>query len=278
MTAVNSEGDVAVKTLASGGQKDRTPWVDTTVAKVLLPTVTVLVLIALWQIAALTGVANEAVVPTASDVGVALWNLSRESFFWEATSITVQETLYGFTAGTVVAWVIGTLIGMSRVFSLSFYPIVVAFQIMPRVALAPLFLTWFGFGMSSKVVMAATICFFPVLIGVIVGLNNVDRDARTLMRSMGASRWQTYRSLSLPSSLPVIFAGIKTAMTLALIGAIVGEFIGASEGMGVLVKTFNFNLQIANTFAVIITLSILGLILYGLTELLEAKIVFWTRH
>jgi NitT/TauT family transport system permease protein len=278
MTAVNSEGDVAVKTLASGGQKDRTPWVDTTVAKVLLPTVTVLVLIALWEIAARTGVANEAVVPTASDVGVALWNLSRESFFWEATSITVQETLYGFTAGTVVAWVIGTLIGMSRVFSLSFYPIVVAFQIMPRVALAPLFLTWFGFGMSSKVVMAATICFFPVLIGVIVGLNNVDRDARTLMRSMGASRWQTYRSLSLPSSLPVIFAGIKTAMTLALIGAIVGEFIGASEGMGVLVKTFNFNLQIANTFAVIITLSILGLILYGLTELLEAKIVFWTRH
>ena len=96
------------------------------------------------------------------------------------------------------------------------------------------------------------------------------------MRSFGASRWEEYRKLTLPSSLPVVFAGIKMAMTLALIGAIVAEFVGASEGMGVLIKTFNFQLQVAEGFAVIVALSIIGLILYGITELIESKIVFWT--
>jgi NitT/TauT family transport system permease protein len=167
---------------------------------------------------------------------------------------------------------------MFTIFRLAFYPLVIAFQIMPRIALAPLFLTWFGFGITSKIVMAATICFFPVLIAVVVGLENVDRDARSLMRSFGASRWEEYRKLSLPSSLPVIFAGIKTAMTMALIGAIVAEFVGGSEGMGVLIKTFNFQLEVAHGFAVIVALSIIGLILYGLTERVENKLIFWRGH
>jgi NitT/TauT family transport system permease protein len=96
------------------------------------------------------------------------------------------------------------------------------------------------------------------------------------MRSFGASRWEEYRKLTLPSSLPVVFAGIKTAMTLALIGAIVAEFVGASEGMGVLIKTLNFQLQVAEGFAVIVALSLIGIVLYGITELIERKLVFWT--
>jgi NitT/TauT family transport system permease protein len=98
------------------------------------------------------------------------------------------------------------------------------------------------------------------------------------MRSFGASKWEEYRKLTLPSSLPAIFAGLKVAITLALIGAIVAEFVGATEGMGVLIKTFNFQLQVAEGFAVILALSIIGLILYGITELLERKIVFWRGH
>jgi len=244
----------------------------------LWPMGTLLILIGIWELLSQTEVVNPIIVPPASEVFSALVDLVQEDYFWTATWVTVQETLIGFAIGVVGAWVLGTLIGLFRFFRLAFYPLVIAFQITPRIALAPLFLTWFGFGISSKIVLAATICFFPVLIAVVVGLDNVDKDGRALMRSFGASRWEQYRKLALPSSLPVVFAGIKTAMTLALIGAIVAEFVGASDGMGVLIKTFNFQLQVAEGFAVIIALAIIGLILYGITELIENKLVFWRGH
>jgi NitT/TauT family transport system permease protein len=246
--------------------------------KYVAPAVTLLVLIGVWEILSRTGVFNEIIVPPASDVFVALYNLAGESYFWDATWVTVKETLIGFVLGVAGAWILGTLIGMVRFFRLTLYPLVIAFQITPRIALAPLFLTWFGFGITSKIVLAATICFFPVLIAVVVSLDTVDKDGRSLMRSFGASRWEEYRMLALPASLPVVFAGIKTAVTLALIGAIVAEFVGASEGMGVLIKTFNFQLQVAEGFAVIIALAIVGLVLYGLTELIENRLVFWRGH
>jgi len=244
----------------------------------LWPAVTLLVLIGIWELFSRTGVFNEIIVPPASDVFTALIDLFGEDYFWSATWVTVKETLIGFLLGVAGAWVLGTLIGMVRFFRLSLYPLVIAFQITPRIALAPLFLTWFGFGITSKIVLAATICFFPVLIAVVVSLDTVDKDGRQLMRSFGASRWEEYRMLALPASLPVVFAGIKTAVTLALIGAIVAEFVGASEGMGVLIKTFNFQLQVAEGFAVIIALAIVGLVLYGITELIENRLVFWRGH
>jgi NitT/TauT family transport system permease protein len=248
------------------------------VTRVLWPTVTLLLLIGLWELLSQTGVVNEIIVPPASEVFKALFELLGEDYFWSATWVTVKETLIGFVLGVAGAWILGTLIGMVRFFRLCLYPLVIAFQITPRIALAPLFLTWFGFGITSKIVLAATICFFPVLIAVVVSLDNVDQDGRALMRSFGASRWEEYRMLALPASLPVVFAGIKTAVTLALIGAIVAEFVGASEGMGVLIKTFNFQLQVAEGFAVIIALALIGLVLYGITELIENKLVFWRGH
>lgn len=248
------------------------------VATVVWPTVAMIGFIAIWELICQLEIVNPIIVPAASDVASALVDLVQERYFWENTWVTVKETLIGFAIGVAGAWVLGTLIGIFRIFRLAFYPLVIAFQIMPRIALAPLFLTWFGFGITSKIVMAATICFFPVLIGVVVGLDNVDKDARSLMRSFGASRWEEYRKLSLPSSLPIIFAGVKTAMTLALIGAIVAEFVGGSEGMGVLIKTFNFQLEVAAGFAVIVALAIIGLILYWITELIENKLVFWRGH
>jgi NitT/TauT family transport system permease protein len=247
-------------------------------ATIFWPTITLLVLLVVWELVVVTEIVNPIIVPKATDVASALVELVQEGYFWTATWVTVKETMIGFALGVVGAWLLGTLIGLSRIFRLAFYPLVVAFQIMPRIALAPLFLTWFGFGITSKIVMAATICFFPVLINVIVGMQTVDEDARKLMRSFGASPLEEYRKLTLPSSLPVVFAGIKTAMTLALIGAIVAEFVGGSEGMGVLIKTFNFQLDVAEGFAVIVALSLIGLLLYGITELIENKLVFWRGH
>jgi len=248
------------------------------ISTVLYPFFTTVALLVLWQWLSKTGRVDEIIVPAPTDIWDSLVRLVQEDFFWENTWVTVKETVIGFAAGVAGAWILGTLIGIFRPFRLAFYPLIVTFQITPRVALAPVFLTWFGFGITSKWVMAATICFFPVLINVVLGLETVDKNARALMRSFGASKWEEYRKLTLPSSLPAIFAGLKVAITLALIGAIVAEFVGASEGMGVMISTFNFQLQVADAFAVIFALSIIGLILYGITEFLESRIVFWRGH
>lgn len=245
------------------------------IATILLPTSIIVLLLAAWEAASKAGLISEIIMPAPTAIAVALVNIAQTEYFWAATFVTVQETLYGFIIGCALAWFLGMGIGLSVTFRRVIYPIAIGFQNMPRVALAPLFLTWFGFGMLSKVIMAATICFFPLLISIVVGLETVDRDAQTLMRSVGASKWQMYRKLSLPASLPYFFAGLKTAMTLALTGAIVAEFVGANEGMGVLIKTYNFQLNVAEGFATILVLMVIGLILFGLMELLDRKLVFW---
>ncbi len=242
------------------------------------PVIAIVVFCTIWELVSNAGLVDPIIVPPPSEIASAFRRLANTHFFWDNTWVTTQEAVIGFAIGVSGAWVLGSLIGISRLFRLMFYPLIIAFQITPRVALAPVFLTWFGFGISSKIAMAATICFFPVLINVVLGLETVDKNAQSLMRSFGAGRWETYRKLTLPSSLPAIFAGIKVAITLALIGAIVGEFVGADEGMATLIKTFNFQLLIPEGFAVLLALAILGLILYGATEFLEWRIVFWRGH
>jgi NitT/TauT family transport system permease protein len=248
---------------------------DSWLALVIPPVIVTLILLGIWEFVSSTGMVDEIILPAPSSIAQAGADIVQESFFWNATWVTTQEALIGFGAGVLIAWILGTLIGLFRRFSLAVYPPVVAFQIMPRVALAPVFLTWFGFGITSKIVMAATICFFPVLVNTILGMQGVSRDARALMRSLGASKWEEYRKLLLPASLPAIFASLKVAIALALIGAIVAEFLGASEGMGVLLREFSFQLRIAESFAVLVALSLLGLLLYGLAALLESRLIFW---
>jgi NitT/TauT family transport system permease protein len=245
------------------------------VGAALPPTLLIVGIVLLWQLGSATGFLNPIIVPSPWDVALSLSTLVFEGFFWEAAWITMQETLYGFLIGVVIAWVLGTLMGLSPRLRSALYPVTVGFQIMPRVALAPLFLVWFGFGINSKIAMAATICFFPVVLSVLVGLQTVDEESRQFFRSLGASRWDEYRKLSLPSSLPIIFSGLKNAITLALIGAIVAEFVGAAEGMGVLIKKFNFQLEVANGFASILALMLFGLVLYWIIEILDSRIVFW---
>jgi NitT/TauT family transport system permease protein len=250
------------------------PWRNRAKAT-FLSLLTLGIIFGIWEYVSRQEIVNPIVLPPATDVVRAFIGLMGDQFFWDAVWVTVQETLIGFLIGCAAAWILGTLIGLSDNFRYATYPSIVAFQNTPRVAFAPLFLTWFGFGLSSKIMMAAAICFFPLLIAVVVGLQTVDANARLLMQSFGASKWQMYWKLGLPSSLPFFFAGLKTAMTLALIGAIVAEFIGANEGIGVLIKTFNFQLNVAEGFAAIIALMIIGLVLYGLMELADRKIVFW---
>ena len=154
-------------------------------------------------------------------------------------------------------------------------PFAIGLQVTPRIAIAPLTIAWARFGYSSKIWIAAIIAFFPVYVNALTGMLTVDEDAREMFRSLGASKWQQFTKLMVPGSLPVMFAGLKTAAGLSLVGAVVGEFISAQRGLGVLVQQFSSQLAISDAFAVILMLMFLGLLLYGFMEWLERTTVFW---
>ena len=196
-------------------------------------------------------------------------------FVWSNFWVTIQETLIGFAIGAGTGFFLGTFVALSPLFRRAFYPIVILFQSTPRVALAPIFISWFGFGMTSKYVLAATICFFPVLVNTISGLTLIDENAGLLMRSLKASRWQTFRELRLPNAIPTIFAGLKAALTFALIGAIVGELTAANEGAGHLIETAAFQFRMADVFAYLLMLALIGLALFLTAQYIERKLVFW---
>jgi NitT/TauT family transport system permease protein len=241
----------------------------------LLPVAFMLLLLVLWEIASNTGIVDPVLVPAPTDIIDATRRLGNTYFFWDAVWVTAQEALLGFIVGVLGAYLVGTAIGLFPAVRRAIFPLVVAVEIVPRIALAPVFLSWFGLGIASKVAMAAGICFFPVLINVVLGLENVNKDAQNLLRSLGASKWETYKKLLLPASLPEIFASLKVAITFALTGAIVAEYVGANEGLAVLLKTFFFQLLTAEGFAVILSLSVMGVVFYWLTMLLESRIVYW---
>jgi len=242
---------------------------------VALPAAALLGLLAVWQLLSSQGVFNPIIVPPPSDIFSELVDLLQEGYFWRALRFTLLATVQGFVYGCLLGFVLGALVAEFSTFRTAVYPWIVLFQNMPRVALAPLFLTWFGFGVGSKIILAVTICFVPVLVNTIVGLTSVSEDSRTLLRSLGATRWQVLRRLSLPTAAPSIMAGIKLGSTFSLLAVVIGEFLGSTEGMGVLLTTFNFQLNIGAAFAVALVLAFVGLALYGLVAAVERRFIFW---
>lgn len=245
-------------------------------ATVLSPLSFVLILIA-WEVIARAGLVSPLVLPAPSRIWDGLVILFTADWFPQHVWMTTAETLIGFFVGGILAIALGIVMVNVPLFKEVIYPYVVAFQVMPKVVLAPIFITWFGFGMESKVVMAIAISFFPVVINTVVGLESVEENEVLLMRSLVASKSQIFWKLAWPTALPSIFAGLKTSLTLALIGALVAEFVTAKDGLGTLITTFSFELKVYLVFAVIVVVSVLGLVLYGIMEYLERKIVFWRR-
>ena len=242
------------------------------------PLVVFVVVVGTWEILTRAEVFNRFILPRPTAIVDAMTELAVESFFWDAVRVTVTETAAGWALGSIVGFLLGAAIASFTVLRQGLYPYVVLFQGLPKVALAPLFVVWFGFGITSKIVMAAAICFFPLLVNTISGLDSVDDSAKSFMRAYGASKRHVFMKLSLPEALTSAFAGLKTGMSFALVGAIVGEFVGSQEGMGALIATFNFGLQVDSAFAVLVYLTLVGLILYLAIERLEQKIIFWRGH
>ncbi|MEX2374418.1 MAG: ABC transporter permease [Dehalococcoidia bacterium] len=193
----------------------------------------------------------------------------------EALWITTQEVILGFLLAALLGFSLGVVVGETRLGQLAVMPYLVGFNALPKVAFAPVFVAWLGFGIESKVVMALFIAFFPVIVDTAAGLASADRDTVMLFRSLGATRWQTLRRLKLPAALPFIFAGLKTASVFAVVGAVVGEYLGGGSGLGELVRLSAQQLRLERVFALIFYLSLLGLVLFGLIGWLERKLVFW---
>ena len=243
-----------------------------------LPAVALFVLlVALWELLVRFELVSEFVLPPPVDVLTSFVGLAGRSLLWNNAWITLVETLLGFVIGSGLAFVVAIGAGLSRLVRRMVYPYMVALQVTPRIAFTPIIIAALGFGITPKVVLAATICFFPVFINTLTGMTAVEASSIEMFRSLRASRWQTFRQLMLPSALPVVFAGLKTAMTLALIGAIVGEFVAAQEGLGLLVQQFSFSLNMDAAFAVLIFLTLLGLVLFLAMEWGDRVLCFWTH-
>jgi NitT/TauT family transport system permease protein len=191
--------------------------------------------------------------------------------------VTLVEALAGFALGSICGIFFAFLVTRSLLIERMLLPYLIALQALPKVALAPLIVVWIGIGIESKIVIAAIISFFPVLVNSIVGFSTVEQEKIDLMRSLVASRWQTFRIVIFPNSLPFIFAGLNVAVVLSITGALVGEFIGADRGLGNLLLQLNYNMDISGMFAVLAVLALLGILLYALVRFLHTRIVFWAK-
>ena len=217
------------------------------------------------------------VVPAPSDVLVALINGVSSGIYLTNAWITLVEALGGFLIAAVMGIVIGALVAQFGLVETLVYPYLIALQSLPKIAIAPLIILWFGFGIPSKVIVAATVAFFPVLVNVIVGLKTVDSNKIDLMRSLNASRWQIFTKIRFPNALPFVFAGLDVAIIFSILGAIVGEFVGSQGGLGNLIVQLNFNLDVPGVFGALVFLSLMGLGLHAIMTWVRRRYLFWSE-
>lgn len=219
-------------------------------------------------------------LPPVSDVAVALYRgLSTGPFakdgLWFHSFFTLAEILIGFVVGSAIGLALGVLISEVEFVEVLLRPYIAALQSLPKVAVAPIIVMWLGFGMSSKVAIVCLLTFFPVLVTSIAGFKAVDTDRIDLLRSLSATRWQIFTKAKFPSALPYIFAGLDMAAAFSVVGAVVGEFVGAQAGLGVMILQMDARMDTGGSFAVFILLSLIGIALTGALRLIRRRVLSW---
>lgn len=243
---------------------------------ILIPAVFVVV-VGGWEIAVRALRVSELFLPPPSAIMVALVQGFASGLFLQALGVTMFEILAGYLLAAGAAFLLGTLISQIRLLEVTLYPYIVAVQTMPKIAIAPLLIVWVGFGVESKVVVAALVAFFPMLVNTIVGLKATPAEKIDLMRSLAATRWKIFRLVQLPEALPYVFAGLNVGIVLAVLGAIVGEFVGSKSGLGYLIIQMNFNMDITGVFAVLVILALLGIVLNSVMVAVRRRVIFWQK-
>lgn len=229
-----------------------------------------------WEVACRTLHISPLIFPAPSAIVQTLWELARSGILARNFVVTLQETLTGFGLAAFFGIFLGGLISEFSLARRTILPYLVALQTVPKIAIAPLLVLWFGFGITSKVIIAAAIAIFPILINTIEGLGATEPARIDMLRSVCGSRWQVFRMVKVPSALPFIFAGLDSAIILSLLGAIVGEFIGAQAGLGNLIISANAKMDAAAVFAILVVLGVTGFTLHFVLVQIQRRIVFWS--
>jgi NitT/TauT family transport system permease protein/putative hydroxymethylpyrimidine transport system permease protein len=247
--------------------------------KHLAPIVVILVLLGAWELAArwdwISNALNieDFLVPAPSDIAKSLWE--DRSLLSSNAWVTLKEVLLGFGIAAVAGIGFALLIHLSDTARRAVYPLLVASQTIPIVILAPILVVWFGFGLTPKLVIVALICFFPITVNMLDGLRSVDPELTKMLRSLGAGRLQRLWRAEIPTALPYAFSGARVAITISVIGAVFAEYVGSSEGLGHLINQAQAQLLTARSFAAVVVLSAMAILLFALVSLIERRVVTW---
>jgi len=244
---------------------------------VLVP-ISLITAIIIWEIVVTLGDFPAFILPSPGLVWLRLWQVLENGSLLHHFLTTLAEVMAGLFIGVGIASILGYILAKSTAIERILSPYVVASQSIPIVAIAPLLVIWFGPGYFSKILICALIVFFPILVNTIVGIRSVPEDLNDLMRSLLASPWQTFRYLELPASLPVFLGGLRIGATLSVIGAVVGEFVGADNGLGFVINRARGQYDTALVFVAVLSLIIMAMALYGIVVLLEVRFLSWREQ
>ncbi|OQO89738.1 ABC transporter permease [Saccharomonospora piscinae] len=226
-----------------------------------------------WWVVTAAELVEPYLVPSPGDTIAAI--TANPDYFWQHTWTTTYETLLGFVIATVIGVFAALVMVQSATVEKTLYPLLLFAQVIPKIAIAPLFVVWLGFGLGPKIVVAVLMAFFPVVISMVTGLKSVDPEMLELSSTMGAKPAQTFWKIRFPASLPHLFSGLKVAATMAVTGAVVGEFVGADAGLGFVILQANGNLDTPVLFAGLLIMSLMGVLLFVLVEWLERLVLPW---
>ncbi len=253
--------------------------------KVLLPLGVVVSILAIWEVMANSGAladilgirasASDAIVPAPSDIATSLWE--DRALLAEHGWVTLVEIVAGFAIAVACGMAFAIALHLSDTLRRTFYPLLVASQTIPIIAIAPVLVIWLGFGIGPKLFIVALICFFPITVATLDGLRSVDPAAIRMMRTLHAGRGAILRRLELPWALPRFFSGVRVAAAIAAIGAVLGELVGANEGLGYLITTAQGSYNTARVFAAVVVLSAIAIALFAFVSFLERTIAPWGR-
>lgn len=240
------------------------------------------VFVSFWKLMTVSGLVSPIILPTPmetlQDLIFVGHNLVTGGYMLPALWITIKEVIYGFALAILIGFSLGVLVGETGFGERAVMPYLVAIDTMPKVAFAPLFVAWLGFGIESKVALAAFIATFAIVVGTAAGLHAADENARMLFKTLGATRLQTLIKMKLPHALPQIFTGLKIGAVGVMAGAITGEFLGGGKGFGELIRVAASQLNTPRVFSLILYLSLLGLALFVLVSFAQRRIVFWRKE
>jgi NitT/TauT family transport system permease protein len=237
------------------------------------PAALLVLLFVAWWVVTATGLVESYLIASPADTFGVL--VQKSDYFWQNTLITTYETLAGFVISIVVGVLTAVVMVYSSTIERTLYPLLLFAQVIPKIAIAPLFVVWLGYDLAPKIVIAVLMAFFPVVIAMVTGLKAIDPEMLQLSATMGASPAKTFLKIRLPASLPHLFAGLKIAATLAVTGAVVGEFVGSNNGLGYIIQQANGNFDTPVLFAGLIVISLLGVLLFALVELVEYFVLPW---